>query len=90
MAFEGMDIAGVQAMVTKLHAQQQALHAVRTTVNSTIAGAPSVWKGADVQKFQADWHGHQASLAQAENAIQELITKAKSNIAQQQQTSSSY
>jgi uncharacterized protein YukE len=90
MAFEGMDIAGVQALVAKLNAQKTALNNVRTTVNSTIASASSVWKGPDVAKFQADWHSHQVSLTQAENAIQELISKAKSNMAQQQSTSNSY
>jgi uncharacterized protein YukE len=90
MSFEGMDVAGVQAIVTRLNAQRQALESVRTTVNSTVAGANSVWKGPDVSKFQADWHAHQASLQRAEQAIQELATKAKSNIAQQQATSNSY
>ncbi|MGH3260546.1 MAG: WXG100 family type VII secretion target, partial [Trebonia sp.] len=84
------DPAGVQSMITKLSAQKQALEQVRSTVNSTIASATSVWKGPDVGKFQSDWHGHQASLQRAEQAIEELITKARTNMAQQHQTSSSY
>jgi uncharacterized protein YukE len=90
MAIEGMDIAGVQAIVVKLNGQIKALESVRTSVNSAVSSATSVWKGPDVAKFQADWQSHQASLQRAEQAITELVTKAKSNIAQQQQTSNSY
>jgi len=90
MAFEGMDIAGVQALVTKLNHQRQALENVRSTVNSTVSSANSVWKGPDVQKFEADWQSHQISLQRAEQAIQELVTKAQQNISQQQQASGSY
>lgn len=90
MAFEGMDIAGVQSIVTRLNAQKQALESVRNTVNSTVSSAQSVWKGPDVQKFESDWHAHQSSLQRAEQAIQELVTKAQQNIAAQQQASNSY
>jgi uncharacterized protein YukE len=90
MAFEGMDIAGVQAIVSKLNGQKAALETVRSTVNSTVASANSVWKGPDVAKFEADWHTHQASLQRAEAAIAELVQKAQGNIAQQQAASNSY
>jgi len=90
--FKGMDTDEVRRVAikfgTKASEIENIIKEVDRLVDSDVANA---WRGSDADKFRSEWKGtHKTQLKKAANALNTAKSKAQSNAAKQDQTSSTY
>jgi hypothetical protein len=92
MAIEGMDVEGIQTVLTAIsNAQEQltsALSTLTTSINANIGAPGSLWVGPDATTFASNWQqDYAAPLTNAINQLNQASTAITSNQSAQTSTS---
>jgi uncharacterized protein YukE len=90
MAFEGMDVDEVTSVINQMSGMHAQLEQVCHTMPGLVGRLEGAWKGQDAQTFSSQWPGHQAQLAAAAGALQDMVHHTQANLQQQKQASDTY
>ena len=91
MAFEGMDIDEVGSRILpQMSAMLQQLETIVHTMPGVVTDLEAHWKGPDASQFAANWPSHQAQLASAYSALQDMHSHTQRNLSEQQTASNNY
>jgi hypothetical protein len=88
MGFFGMDVDDVENLGRQLSRQATSIGTIATQVDRLVGSLPSIWRGADAERFTAEWQQHRGSLQAAQRQLDEVGHSALRNVADQRQTSS--
>lgn len=86
MTLYGMDIEGGRRLSEELARASDRLAALGRSLTPLIQGSP--WKGADAQKFAADWTGHRTKLISTAHALAAASNAVKRHVEEQIEASS--
>lgn len=82
----GLDVQQVRDLATNLDREADGIDQVLSKLTSILAGTQ--WTGPDANQFRNDWQGaHSNALRRVSQALRETAQLARSNAAQQEQTS---
>jgi uncharacterized protein YukE len=85
----GMDVDQVEQAGRRLKTQAGKIDALIKEINGVVTRLPSVWDGADAQRFVNDWWPkHRQALVAAQHEIDGLGQSALNNSSEQRQVSS--
>jgi WXG100 family type VII secretion target len=83
----GMDVGAVRDLAGRLDAQAQHLEDVLRRITALVRHGRQVWHGPSVERFAAQWSGHQTALRRLVADLQEAADRLRSNADDQQATS---
>jgi WXG100 family type VII secretion target len=83
----GMDVGAVRDLAGRLDAQAQHLEDVLRRITALVRHGRQVWHGPSVERFAAQWSGHQTALRRLVADLQEAADRLRSNTDDQQATS---
>lgn len=86
MALYGMDIEAGRRLSEELARASDRLSALGRSLTPVIQGSP--WKGADAERFSAEWVGHRTRLIGTANALAAASIAVKRNVDEQVAASS--
>lgn len=82
----GLDVQQVRDLATNLDREADGIDQVLSKLTSILGGTQ--WTGPDATQFRNDWQGaHSNALRRVSQALRETAQLARSNAAQQEQTS---
>jgi uncharacterized protein YukE len=88
MARMGMDVEAVENSGRQLKSQAANIASLIAQLDRVVSSLPSVWDGADAQRFVHDWWPqHKQALAAAQQQVDGLGQSALNNASEQRQAS---
>jgi WXG100 family type VII secretion target len=83
----GMDVGAVRDLAGRLDAHAQSLESVLQRITTLVGHGRRVWHGPSVERFAAQWSGHQTALRRLVADLQEAADRLRRNADDQQATS---